>query len=345
MKKNTYTVISSFIILTIIYSMTSCFSKPQIKKRKVGNTEIIDNIENNKPVYRLIYTFENGKKVRGEYWEYIDPKKKKDKKPESNILTGTAMARKCEAMLSRANVKDNSRVKLNIEKDGFSLKFVKIVKYNTKGLPEKVIARGYTAYPVLGAFNLKTDYKYTYDNNGRLMKITEKNLNVDSLLLNLGIGNKTKIERDAKGRPVKVKKKIDSMPPVIETTEYYYTGDTSNMQKTVYQKCGIDTKKLAIAPSETITCEYGSGIPWEGKKKYKFSMGKTITGFSVYNEIDKKQELDGSNFMDMSYFDKGLFLKNIYGYYKNEKKGPKWRIGELPDVPEPFLIYEELTWW
>jgi hypothetical protein len=258
------------------------------------------------------------------------------------------MAKKYETMLADKKIIDESGIETNIEKDGFTLIFVKVVKYDNKGLPNTVITRGYTAYPVLGAFNLKTDYKYTYDGNGRLVDITEKNINVDSLLLNLGIGNSTKIERDAKGRPTKITKRIDAAPPVFETTTYTYNGDTPNMTKTVYQKCGIDTKKLTVTPTETITTMYGKDIPWEGKKKYDFSVtswGSVITGFSVYDEVAKKNKVDGSKFMSMGWMEKGMFLKDVASYYKNEQKGPKWRLGELPDVPDPFMLYKDQTWW
>ena len=346
--KRSYVLTLMLLLAAFLFTTSSVWSKDGAKTRKEGNNEIVDQIEDGKTVYRLIYTNENGKKIKGEYWEPVDPKKKKDKKAESNILSGTGMAKKYETMLSEKKIIDESGIVLNIEKDGFTLKFVKIVKYDSKGRPDTVITRGYTAYPVLGAFNLKTDYKYTYDTSGRLIDITEKNINVDSLLLNLGIGNSTKIERDAKGRPTKFTKRIDAAPPVFETTTYSYSGDTPNMQKTAYTKCGIDTTKLAVTPSETITTLYGKDVPWEGKKKYDFSLasfGKIITGFSVYDEIAKKQKVDGSNFMKMSWIDKGMYLKNVASYYKNEQKGPKWRMGELPDVPDPFMIYKDQTWW
>jgi hypothetical protein len=117
------------------------------------------------------------------------------------------------------------------------------------------------------------------------------------------------------------------------------------MKKTVYRKCGIDTSKFAVVPTETITSQYGSGVSWEGMKKYDFTFGKTITGFEIYDEVNKKKTLDGSNFMKMSMIQKGMFTKNLYSYYKNEQKGPKWRMGELPDVPDPYLIYKDFQWY
>ena len=93
-------------------------------------------------------------------------------------------------------------------------------------------------------------------------------MNVDSVLLNMGIGNSTAISRDAGGRPVTVKKTIGSVPPAIETTTYSYSnGD--NMEKTIYKKCSIDATKLTVVPSETITIEYCGGVPWSGMQKIR----------------------------------------------------------------------------
>jgi hypothetical protein len=117
------------------------------------------------------------------------------------------------------------------------------------------------------------------------------------------------------------------------------------MAKTVYQKCSVDLKSFNVMPSETITIEYGDNVPWNGLKKYDFSMGKTIKSILIYDEVAKKNKLDGTKFMKMSFIEKSLFAKNLYDIYKNEQKGPKWRLGELPDTPEPFMIYKDYKWW
>ncbi|HOK02378.1 MAG TPA: hypothetical protein PKX79_07940 [Spirochaetota bacterium] len=308
------------------------------------NTEVIELKKDEKIIGKIIYFYKDNLKVRGEYWEAID-KKDKDKKENSNIFADTAVAKKYEAMLAEKKIKDESEVNLNIEKDGFRLKSVRIVNYNEKGLPVYVICRGYTSYPVMGVFILKTDYSYKYDTNGRLIEIEEKNINVDSLLLNMAVANSTKIERDNKGRPISVKKTIGSVPPAVEVTTYSYQGDSDNMAKTVYQKCSVDLKSFNVMPSETITIEYGDNVPWNGLKKYDFSMGKTIKSILIYDEVAKKNKLDGTKFMKMSFIEKSLFAKNLYDIYKNEQKGPKWRLGELPDTPEPFMIYKDYKWW
>ncbi len=315
------------------------------KSSRSGDIETVDLIKDGKTVGRIIYTYKGDRKVRGEYWEAPDKKDKNEKKPESNILAGTAIAKKYETMLAAKNPKDDSGITLDIEKDGFILKNVRVVTYNDKGLPETVITRGYTSYPVVGTFNMKTDYKFKYDASGSLSEINETNMNVDSLLLNMGMGNTTTIARDAKGRPVTVKKTLDSVPPAEETTVYTYSGDTPDMSKTVYRKCSFDTKTLKIVPSETITIEYDSNIPWNGMKKYNFDMGKTVKSILIYDEVEKRNKLDGSRFMKMSFFEKGMFMKEIYSLYKNEQKGPEWRMGELPDTPEPFMIYKDFKWW
>lgn len=312
------------------------------KSTRTGDIETIDMFDDGKIVSRIIYTYHGEMKIRGEYWEVAD---KKNKKPEPNILSGTAMAKKYEEMLAKKNVKDESGIILDVEKDGFVLKNVRIVKYNEKGLPEHVMSRGYTSYPVAGVFLLKTDYRFKYDSAGNLSGISEMNINVDSLLLNMGMGNTTTIERDTMGRPVTVKKKLDSVPPAEEKTTYTYEGNTGDMSKTVYRKCSLDTTSLKVVPSETITIEYGDNIPWNGMGKYKFSMGKTVKSILIYDEVEKKNKLDGSGFMKMSTFAKALFMKDIYELYKNEQKGPKWRMGELPDVPDPFMVYKDFKWW
>ncbi len=339
--------IRNFLTLfaALLIGSISCASGPQMTSRMDGNREIIDAVEGGAAKFRLIYTIENGRKVRGEYWEPSAAGKKDVKEPESNILASTAFAKKIDQALAGQKVADDSGIELNQERDGFTLKFVKQVRYNNQGLPELVLARGITTLPVVGTFRLKTNYRYIYDGAGRLSQIRETNMNVDSVLLNLGIGNITTILRDGAGRPVQVIKAIGSVPPAVEKTVYTYYGATPNIQKTVYQKCGINLKKLAITPSETITTLYGPNVPWDGKQRYDFSFGTNITGFVVYDEVEKKNKVDGSGFTKMSWAQKAMFTKNIYDYVKNEMRGPSWRMGDLPDTPEPFRIYKDQTWW
>ncbi len=342
LKKTACTVCCIFL-LTSTGSLSA--KEPEQRSSRTGDIETIDFIKDRKTVSRIIYTYQGERKIRGEYWEAPEKKDSKDKKPETNILAGTAMAKKYEALLAEKNVKDESGIILDIEKDGFILKNVRAVTYNDKGLPEAILSRGYTSYPVAGVFLLKTDYRFKYDTSGNLSEITEINMNTDSLLLNMGLGNTTAIERDAAGRPVTVKKTLGSVPPAVEKTVYTYTGDSANMLKTVYQKCSFDTTNLKVIPSETITIEYGNDIPWNGMKKYDFSMGKSIKSIVIYDEVAKKNKLDGSNFMKMSAFQKAFFMKEVYSLYKNEQKGPGWRLGGLPDIPEPFMVYKDYKWW
>jgi len=162
----------------------------------------------------------------------------------------------------------------------------------------------------------------------------------------MGVGNTTIFDRDASGRPVKVTKKLGSVPPAEEYTNYTYSGTTPNMQQTAYLKCAIDTTKLAIVPSETITVTYNDGVPWNGIKKWEFSIGgKTVSGILIYDEAAKKKKLDATNFKKKSMIEKAMLGKEFYMLYKNESKGPKWRMGELPDVPDPFFIYNDNGWW
>lgn len=319
-------------------------SKPVVKKTsRTGDIETLEAEKDGKPAYKIIYTYAGNLKVRGEYWEAADSKN--TRKSQSNILAGTAVAKKYETMLAGKKTVDQADVQLDIEKNGYVLKNVRIVQYNAKGQPVLIMARGYTSYPVLGVFNIKTDYSFTYEPAGKLTEIKETNMNVDSLLLNLGMGNITKITWDDKKRPVSVKKEIESVPPAAETTSYTYEGTVDNMQKTIYQKCSMDTQKLTIVPSETITIEYDKNVPWSGMAKYDFEIGKTINSIKIYDEINKRQLLNISNFKKLSFIEKGKATKSIYDMYKNEQQGPRWRIGELPDTPVPFMVYKEYAWW
>lgn len=343
MKKYTMTAVALAAVTAVLLS--SCATKPQMKTQKTGNTEVIEKVQDGKILYRLVYTYEGNLKVKGEYWEAVDPKKK-DKKVSSNIFAGTSFAKKYESAAADSKAADTSGVQLNIQKDNLALKFVKIVRYNQKSQPVLIQTRGYTEYPVAGSFELKTDYNYTYDANGNVIKISEVNMNLDSFLLNMGVGNSTEIQRDNTSRPVKVKKMINSAPPTEEFTDYSYYGDTVNMQKTVYRKCSISLTSGTVTPSETITVTYNDGVPWSGSKKNDFAIGgKTVSGFTIYDETTKKTKLDASNFAKKSKMEQITLAKDFYTLYKNESKGPKWRMGELPDVPEPFAIVNDNGWW
>lgn len=338
-------IFTSILLAAFVFSAAMPFdSKPVVKKTtKTNNIETLEAEKDGKPAYKIIYTYEGNLKVRGEYWEAVD--KKSTKKAESNILAGTAMAKKYEARLAAKKNVDQANIKLDVEKDGYVLKNVRIVKYNSSGQPILVMARGYTSYPVLGVFNIKTDYSFTYDKDGRLTDISETNMNVDSLLLNMGMGNVTKITWDDKKRPVSIKKDIETVPPAAETTSYTYEGTSENMQKTIYQKCSMDTKTLVIVPSQTVTIEYDKNVPWSGMRKYDFEMGKTINSIKIYDEINKKQIFSVNNFKKLSFIEKGKVTKSIYDMYKNEQQGPRWRMGELPDTPVPFMVYKDYAWW
>lgn len=301
--------------------------------------------DNGRVSYKLVYTYdEKNRKIRGEYWECA-PAKKDDAKKKTNILAGTAAAKKYEESLSQSKTEDTSGVELDVEKDGFILKNVRIVRYNAQGAPELVMARGYTNYPVVGTFNIKTDYTFTYDQAGRLSSTKELNINVDSVLLNMGIGNTTEITRDASGRPLKVARTIGSVPPAAESTEYEYADRSDRMKKTVFRSCSISMTKLTVEPSETVTVTYGKNVPWSGMKKYEFDYGTTIQSISIYDEAAKKQKLELSDFKKLSIIEKGKKMKLFYDLYKNEQQGPRWRMGELPDVPEPFMVYKDYAWW
>jgi len=332
----------------VSFMLASCASAPVVKKTRVGDTETLIATQDGKPVYKLVYTWQGDKIVRGEYWE-AQKKDDKEAAKRSNILSDNAMGKKFEAMLTGEKVIDTSDVVLDVIKDGFVLKSVKAVKYNSKGLPTEELQRSYKKIPVLGFFNIKVDKKYKYNENGQLIQILERNLNVDTILLQgLAIGNITLFERDGMGRPTRVLKTIGSVPPTIELTTYSYYGNSNNMRETVYEKAGIDMKKLAIVKSSKITFGYNNNIPWEGRAKYNFDMldsKSAVSEFLIYNLVDNKNELDMRGFMKKSKLEQAMLVKNLVMVYKNESVGPKWRMGELPDVPEPFLMYKDYTWY
>ena len=336
---------SALILVPALASASILGSKTKLESSRTGNVETVTAKEDGKVTYRIVYTYDDSsRKIRGEYWEPA-PAKKQDAKKKTNMLAGTAAAKKYEESLSQSKTEDTSGVELDVEKDGFILKNVRIVRYNAQGNPELVMARGYTTYPVVGTFNIKTDYTFSYDQAGRLSAIRELNINVDSVLLNMGIGNTTEITRDASGRPLKVSRTIGSIPPALAATEYEYADKSDSMRKTVFRSCAINMTKLAVEPSETITVTYGKGVPWSGMKKYEFEYGKTIESISIFDEVAKKQRLDLSDFRKLRIIEKGKKMKLFYDLYKNEQQGPRWRMGELPDVPEPFMVYKDYAWW
>ncbi len=85
-------------------------------------------------------------------------------------------------------------VQIGSEVNGMILNCVQIVEYNKNGFPVVVRKRGRTQIPFIGGFNLKTDYHFKYAGK-RLKMVTERNMNVDTLLINLAIGNVVTIER------------------------------------------------------------------------------------------------------------------------------------------------------
>jgi len=336
-------------IAVIFFFADFSYAAIKFTSTRNGNIETVTAQDGNDVLYKLIYSYEGDKIVKGEHWKFLKPKEKKElekekDKPKTNVLAGTAMAKKFDDMLKDKKVIDDFDPGLGRIEGDYILDSAQKVSYNANGLPSMNMKRGYTQIPVLGTFLLKTNLEYIYDAKNRLKEIKENNLNTDTLLLLLGLFNTTEIQRDAHGRPTKVKKTIGAAPPVIEETTYdYHDATNPNMKQTKYGKVGL--KGTEIKKTETITILYGKKVPWEGRTKYKFDMGKTIEGIVVYDEIEKKNKIDGSNFMKMNYIKKGLFLKGLYDLYKLEKQGPRWRMGELPDVPEPFLIYEDYAWF
>lgn len=320
-------------LLLVLSLFASCSGKEKIVSKRNGNTEVVTSKKGGKVLYKLVYTYENNRIVRGEHWLPSDDKESKKK---GNILSGTAVAKSFAKLLQGKNYPKDDNIELGKREGKFQLNFVQLVRYDNKGRPKNVKRRGYSDIPILGRFEMKTDLDYSYDNKGNLRKITETNMNVDSLLLNMAIGNVTTITRDGKGRPVKVAKLIGSVPPAGELTTYSYYGGSPNLEKTVYDKVGLNG--LRPVKTETITTWYAKNkVPWKGFAKYNFDIPKKITGFKVYDHTKGRDKLDGSKFMKMNYMQKTMFLKDIYDMTEYEAQGPSWRMGDLPDRPIPFM--------
>ncbi len=342
MKRKVLRYAAVLLVLVSLAFVSSCGGEKIIRKRK-GNTETVLVRKGGADVFKLVYTYEKGRIVSGEYWEAADPKDNKKAKPAGNIYSNSSIMKSFDTALASKKMLDESNIKLDEVRDGFILKYVKKVKYNSLGHPVMVYERGYADYPVLGRFLLKVDTSYKYS-RGRLIWISEKNMNVDSMLLNMGIMNVTTIQRDFLGRPLAVRKLIGSVPtPVYEKTTYKYYAGTRYLLRTVYKKAGISLTSLKVVPEKTITFYYALGIPWEGKKKYDFLA--SFDGIQIYNEIEKKDEIDLKNFKKMGTIEKAKVMAKVYDLIKNEMKGPRWRLGDLPDIPEPFLEYKDFKWW
>lgn len=322
------------ITLSVVILFSACSAKEKITKKRKGDQEIVTVKEGKKTTAKIIYHYKNDKPVLGEYWLRKGKDDKKSKKKKGNILNGTKVAKKYAKVLRSKGVKAKYNPNVGKIEGKFKLNFIQKVDYTRKGLPSVVKRRGYSDIPLLGRFYIKTNIRYRYNRQGQLTRILQKNLNVDTFLLNVGIGNVTKINYDRFDRPSRVYKGIGSIPPTAEVTEYSYRGDSPYLQKTVYNKVGLD----GIKPKRTERIEiwYQAKTPWNGLKKYNF--GKSVAGLRVYDFGKGKYKY---NFKDMPHPTKqpikfGLFMKDIYDLVQNEKQGPQWRMGDLPDTPIPF---------
>jgi hypothetical protein len=121
--------------LVLFSSKGQLTAKAKETVTRSGNIETVTITDEGRVTGRLIYTYEQDRKVRGEYWEAVD---KKDGKGKSNILKGTPVATYYEGIYRESKLKDESGIQIEIEKDGLILKSVKVVTYNDRGLPAHV---------------------------------------------------------------------------------------------------------------------------------------------------------------------------------------------------------------
>jgi len=327
------------LVCLLVFIATSCSTPINRVVKREGDKEYVTVQEDGKIIHQLVYTYRDGKKVMGEYWKAVSEKDGPEKF-EPNKLAETEFAKIIEQALADEGIAITNDVELMQVKNGLQLKFVKMVDYDGKGRPVTVRNRGITSFPVIGSFTLKNNLSYQYNDKGQLNLITETNLNIDSALLNMAVINITTLKRDTLGRPLKVTKVIGSVPPALEETEYSYYSNSPDMKSTRYTKSAIDLSELVVTPSEIIIFGYQQGVPWDGKKKYELSLG-ILESLSIIDAKTNTSKLSvGSSLMEQA-----MFAKALYNFKENEEKGPKWRMGELPDVPEPFLLYGDAVWW
>ncbi len=343
----------SLVLLITLTFAVSCGSKIKYVKSRKGNVETVNAMKGSTCVYKLVYTYNDAnKKIKGEYYT-PQTKSDKKKKKKTNLFTGTKIAKTLAKWLADSKPVDESDIKLGSTikdektKKEFVLRYAKKISYNAKGLPVKEIRRGYTDIPIVGRFLIKTNLAYTYNARGSLTRILEKNMNVDTLLLKFGVANNTSIQRDGRNRPTKVTKVIGSVPPTTETTRYYYRSG-KNLRKTVYEKADINITKLQIVPTQRVTIWYNPGVKWDGMRKFYFSLmdpKNAVKEFWIYDMVKRKNHLDLRGFSKKSHFQKIMLVKKVYDLYQAEMKGPGWRLGDLPDVPKPFLMIKNMVWW
>lgn len=211
---------------------------------------------------------------------------------------------------------------------------VRVVKYNKKGLPVFISHNAKVDLKVK-VVNDIYEIKLTYTNKNYLKKIERKNKSKYTITKNLTENTITDFKYDKLNRISKVKKTIGISK---EETSYFYKGKSKNMVKTVYKKAGFSTKFKKIMITETITTEYKK-VPWKGNKKYIDGATDFISKISTISIYDNENNVE-----KMQLKANLSAVTEIGKLVNNEKSGPQWRMGDLPDAPNAFAE-KPVSWY
>jgi hypothetical protein len=176
------------------------------------------------------------------------------------------------------------------------------------------------------------------ENTPYLSEKIQINKSLYAISTNLCERNVTKFNYDSRKR-IKQVYKIYVGLSGAEITDYYYYGSSDYMKKTIYHKVSLSPEKKFLKETERITISYKTNIPWYGKKKYNFK--KAISFFQIWDVVNNRSkiQLDFSNAINAI-----KSFAAIGSLINNERKGVYWRMGEVPDMPKPF-IKEPIKWW
>ena len=215
---------------------------------------------------------------------------------------------------------------------------IRITTYDKNGYPIKIMHRSIVDLKIKKVENYYiVSYKYL-KNRPYLSEKVQVNKSVYAITTNLCERNITKFNYDSRKR-IKQVYKIYVGLSGAEITEYYYYGNSDYMQKTVYHKVSLMPGQTFLRETERIIVIYRSNVPWYGKKKYSFK--KAIAFFMIWDPIagKSKLQLDFSNAINTI-----KSFATIGSLINNERKGVYWRMGEVPDMPEPY-IEKPIKWW
>ena len=321
-----------FVCMLLLLSGISCsLHMPGLSERK-GDRETVIVREWGLAAYRVEYSFVNDMIVRGECWQPGSIEGK------TNRLRKTRIAAAMAAELKRTNPAEEFPVDLGTRRDGFSLKFVRMVKYNVKSLPALIIDRGSRDGPEDGRFLVKTNTSFSYNAEGLLVRVVRRSLSVDSMLLNGGDLTITLIERDGRGRPVSVVKTIGHSR-MKERTVYFYEGLSDEVVKTEYRRAGYDPKFRRLINREIIIVTYRAGVLW--KNVNSGDLLERAAGISVFDTVKRKYLVKTGDLRS----EEGTARQYVESRMAGEANPDEWTIGQRPYPPDPYRSEKTRYWW